>query len=1390
MYICMGIYYLNGERMNTSQYEQISIKKLNFSVRTFNTLKRAGINSLQDLFDAYEQEKLLTIHNLGMKGYEEIKNAIIDITRGDSRLEDLILESENEEVYAVPEELEDISIYELKLSVRLHNSLLRAGYDTIGKLSKMTYETMMSVRGMGAKTIEELVNVLQKIKEEGVQFFEESEEKGALIDKKGKRIIDIDTVKRLRENYGLKTICLAEWYNVTRSRILQVLNRRRNPGNWLNRELTPENQSLLLEMIQRKVEYLESTDGNKAYFFSNWKDDCAVVFVTDEEIKCFFMEMLPEDIQEAIKESRLDCLSFEELDIISSGKTISILKKGYFCPENTGRFRQFANLRGMSADEYCVFLTGMNYATAHSTVDDEKIVEFLNAHYTNGRLMIPSNNSTQWFRSFISRNGYTIEEIADMYGFNDNQEEDEVQRFGAVEDDMQRYEILSEDWLEKLFAENPLIGNKILSEKTKEKLFSITKGHIDKRLREPWLKFPIAEKREIALAVITYAKEWDTGDESGFWKYITAQFGYRDETNQLRGILCDCVLDAVVKSRRWFVSSATGYQYKSTIVIHALTTKRSWMLLYDFLFDFYKTNMEWTYIEDDPIIARMVTALRSKLIAGDEADDDNLEISTKVYYFQEGIRKLIIYRTGYAIKLINHMLGRIDGIINHVETPAKLYVDELCDQWIEGKLNNARESKGKSTASSGARSVAIDYTRIRPAYVLKDETNVVISFPDVRLKKTEFEKVELQVYVGDINVDTRSLSFYGNELGKTLSGFSIDMNMCLRRGDGSLRIRAIMWCDDEEIYDSKDTLYRECLCFNRERECDIRECEKGSYSFFVTTKNSLVFSGAEVSDIDAGTFWRSYYARLGQGFWIKLNDQIMSFDSGNSASSSGAIRAIYPSADSEAVFIKNGRKYNIVAKESEILLIVNNKEDLRKCAMSMNSKKVELSTMNSEETTNGLIYKIPMLQEDDKTCEFQIIDLEKNRIVSRETIKVIPGLSVRFNRAFYVSDRDFEGATAIISTASGLKRFDINSGDEVISFATDGGTIEITIPRVIVRDNSGQRWRHGYTAWLKDIRQDEKLYLSLPSGCSAYMKVGDVDVTEEPKGCFDFGNASFAYSDADDSEWINIKIFVSSGQTSQEYVIGRISAKERFKDTVQFEYRDNTLFWNRGMGFIGNKDGSFRLKIETSDGVKEYPLNLDDEVIVCKPELPLKEYRCQIVKESENIFLGAETVLHTGAVLIGDKNELRFHDCMIEITNITYEEGEDLRSVDIKNTYIDQIEYKGIQFVDSEDRECPVYSGVLFFMGQSLKHHEFSYEECISEKGFQLYKINPIKIVYINEHTLSITNEDDDGIYYYRHFDKLAMANRYSITDREPNARNQSTYYLADLYTYRKERMS
>ena len=79
---------MKDRTMDALQYKQIMIEKLNLSVRLYNVLKRAGINTLQDLLIAYEQGTLLEIQNLGIKSYEAIKSTIEEVTDEDYLFED------------------------------------------------------------------------------------------------------------------------------------------------------------------------------------------------------------------------------------------------------------------------------------------------------------------------------------------------------------------------------------------------------------------------------------------------------------------------------------------------------------------------------------------------------------------------------------------------------------------------------------------------------------------------------------------------------------------------------------------------------------------------------------------------------------------------------------------------------------------------------------------------------------------------------------------------------------------------------------------------------------------------------------------------------------------------------------------------------------------------------------------------------------------------------------------------------------------------------------------------------------------------------------------------------------------------------------------------------
>lgn len=57
---------------------EMTIEELDLSVRSYNCLKRAGINTLQELTDKTEAD-MMRVRNLGRKSLEEVKNKLVDL---------------------------------------------------------------------------------------------------------------------------------------------------------------------------------------------------------------------------------------------------------------------------------------------------------------------------------------------------------------------------------------------------------------------------------------------------------------------------------------------------------------------------------------------------------------------------------------------------------------------------------------------------------------------------------------------------------------------------------------------------------------------------------------------------------------------------------------------------------------------------------------------------------------------------------------------------------------------------------------------------------------------------------------------------------------------------------------------------------------------------------------------------------------------------------------------------------------------------------------------------------------------------------------------------------------------------------------------------------------
>ena len=112
----MEIMYECGGESKKDRVLEMTIEELDFSVRTFNCLKRVGLDTVEDLTQLTEDE-LYRVKNLGKKSAEEVIQKL-------HRLGLSLRDPEKEELYAR-------TIESLGLPFRITVNLKRAGINTI-----------------------------------------------------------------------------------------------------------------------------------------------------------------------------------------------------------------------------------------------------------------------------------------------------------------------------------------------------------------------------------------------------------------------------------------------------------------------------------------------------------------------------------------------------------------------------------------------------------------------------------------------------------------------------------------------------------------------------------------------------------------------------------------------------------------------------------------------------------------------------------------------------------------------------------------------------------------------------------------------------------------------------------------------------------------------------------------------------------------------------------------------------------------------------------------------------------------------------------------------------------------------------------------------------------
>ena len=954
-----------------------------------------------------------------------------------------------------------------------------------------------------------------------------------------------------------------------------------------------------------------------------------------------------------------------------------------------------------------------------------------------------------------------------------------------IEGDMQIYNSDNSKTLDRVYDTYPLIGNKILTKKTTDDLNEALKIYVDDFFNGHNVSdFTMLAKKQITLAIINLAKDWDNQDESSFWQYITLKIGYRNVSEKLRDFFCKCIFETLREHKRWFIFTDAGNQYKSTVVAHAMTPKKSWYAFYDFVFDFYTEVLNWKYRKNDPLISKMVMELKNR-ISEDSTLDVDIEISGKIYELRDGIKKLIKYRPNYTNKLVNEMIEHIDKLVNKEKVSPNDYLALLCSEWYTGRLNKIKASS-LSKSFEYNKSLAFDYKRIRPVYEFSNYEDLFIVMPEIRLERTDFKKAVLQLYINNDLITEKSLSFYGNEFGKTLNHKSLSLNEYLYLCSEGFNVRVAIICDDETIYDSKQDLYRNVICFQKEKETSVYKCKKDtSYHFFIPCNvNFNILGYIENNLAEEFDHVNCYYYRLGENFTITVNEDIVS----KNTEKDSKANVNYPMPVNNVEYVKEGKVYQILNNVENSNIIIDY-GSFKSYTFRINNQIIDKDNIIQDNVDGDDIYSIPLIWDDDNCCIIGLYDIEKNKQIMVKEYKLINGFNVTFSKEMFFESSDYDGAYAEVSSLSHRENISIYENDESMLFVPwDKGNLEIKLPLITLYSNNAIEWSDAYYAWNGNIRQDEYIQVEHPDECTVELFLGDNQIKNR-RGKFYIGNDIVSLSGS--NEWIDLKIKASINNRYKIYTIGHISAMERFRDNVRFEYYNDALYWNKGTEFIGKEKKSMKLRVISSseETIATYQLDLDNDLIIKSPDIDIGDYRYEIIAETDDFFADEEIIAYGNDLPIGEINERRFHNKKIKIRYITQENADKFSRRKIKHTYIDKIEYKGIFFVGSEDKDCPIYNGVMYYTGNEEEVRcEYSFEDT-EEK----YAINPVKIIYIGSNVISIKNSDDEGLYYYRYYDKKRVVNKYYITDKDPdklsNSIDSDKYSTADLYIYETERM-
>jgi hypothetical protein len=880
--------------------------------------------------------------------------------------------------------------------------------------------------------------------------------------------------------------------------------------------------------------------------------------------------------------------------------------------------------------------------------------------------------------------------------------------------------------------------------------------------------FQKTDHKLIFLTLVEIAKRWketeneDNNEEnSGFWCFVFKTLTGIDEYNQSLYSQFTSLISEMGQRNQTSVVK-TGKKYYATLMMHAFAPKKSIHSFFDLCYNVYKKDLDFDFTSDDEWLCEIVALQITSVLQNGYREDRAVSIGSSAYSIKIGLRSFALHEDLFQnfVQFIKDTFEQINKLFNREIIAEETRLQRYIVKWWKNKTE--KEKVSDSTIRK-KRITTVSKQNITTKYI-RNEDKVLLCIPPIRLDN-ENDIMRLSVYINDEQHCSEDMRTKRGELVVSTKEKEFDLNDLLKYSE-SINIRVKITENEAILYDSKETLNREFILFEDEKEI-FSQINKPS-NYFVYSKNidGLKSTPQELTTYSTNLY--NIYPTAGENLTGTIK-QVLFVDKAKVAKSSNTVCLLGNLPDIEWVL---DDIHCLVYKDS-VKLIVPENTNLKALELKIDSKTYKLDTLDYVLLENNAymfgLLKLGLLKPNEP-IELSLYSYEKGMTVLTEMLIVLSNLEIKFSNSVFYGNVERK---ITVSDSKSSNDFSWSNQDNEIICPLSDGNLLVKIPCLKWRI-ADKEWHNDIITrklWHKDFLQNgDLLEIDTPKEdeeIKLFIK-SDGQKTEIPKnqsGKFEIGRVIYANDNKKE-------IFVYLASETTKYDLFTISTKEHFVENP-ISYINGKVYWNVEDTFVGDKDNEFFLAIKSGrNNFRNKISNKNSEIVsiyedICKIQVKIKD---------KNIFSKDEkydTVFETDKFIIGNPKQFRFKNKCLKIEYVSSQFSNDESWIRPQKDY----GIYNLKFVEETDegKAYEYYEGILGI----IKDNVISCIEYMENENDESEKINPVRIELRSNNTFWLkAGYDKDNDFYNE--------NLLLNTWKELSFRNINEHKVVNLYKFKE----